>query len=87
LKLIDKGVTRTVAKVTLQFYRSRSYGTCVSYVWLSYQTIQETVDSLEMVVNFEAGVLQSGFLAPAMTAHSPVGLYPEKFGVKKKPKQ
>jgi hypothetical protein len=36
---------------------------------------------------FEAGVLQSGFWHQfAMTAHSPVGIHPEKFGVKKKPK-
>jgi hypothetical protein len=48
LKLIDKGVTvEQVARSDSQFYRSRSYGTCVSYVWLSTQTIQETVDSLE----------------------------------------
>jgi hypothetical protein len=48
------------------------------------QTVQETVDSLEMVRQlFEAGVLQSGF-SIAMTAHSPVGIHPEKFGVKKK---
>jgi len=33
---------------------------------------------------FKAGVLQSGFWHQfAMTAHSPVGLYPEKFGVVK----
>jgi hypothetical protein len=33
---------------------------------------------------FEAGVLQSGFWHQfAMTAHSPVGIHPEKFGVKK----
>jgi len=50
------------------------------------QTIQETVDSLEMVRQlFEAGVLQSGFWHQfAMTAHSPVGIEPEKFGVIKK---
>jgi hypothetical protein len=33
---------------------------------------------------FEAGVLQSGFWHQfAMTAHSPVGMHPEKFGVVK----
>ena len=49
------------------------------------QTAQETIDSLEMVRQmFEIGVLQSGFWHQfAMTAHSPVGMYPEKFGVKK----
>jgi hypothetical protein len=47
------------------------------------QTIQETVDSLEMVRQlFELGVLQSGFWHQfAMTAHSPVGMFPEEFGV------
>ena len=49
------------------------------------QTAQETIDSLEMVRQlFEAGVLQSAFWHLfTMTAHSPVGLNPEKFSVKK----
>ena len=49
------------------------------------QTAQETIDSLEMVRQlFENGILQSGFWHQfAMTAHSPVGMYPEKFKVKK----
>jgi len=58
-----------------------------SYLMYGYptQTVQETVDSLEMVRQlFEVGVLQSGFWHQfAMTAHSPVGMYPEKFGVVK----
>jgi hypothetical protein len=47
------------------------------------QTIQETIDSLEMVRQlFEIGVVQSGFWHQfAMTAHSPVGMFPEEFGV------
>ncbi|MBC5836572.1 B12-binding domain-containing radical SAM protein [Flavobacterium muglaense] len=86
LKLIDKGVTvEQVAKVTRNFTEA---GVMVhAYLMYGYptQTIQETVDSLEMVRQlFEAGVLQSGFWHQfAMTAHSPVGLYPEKFGVVK----
>jgi hypothetical protein len=86
LKLIDKGVTvEQVAKVTRNFTES---GIMVhAYLMYGYptQTIQETVDSLEMVRQlFEAGVLQSGFWHQfAMTAHSPVGLYPEQFGVLK----
>ncbi len=86
LKLIDKGVTvEQVAKVTRNFTAA---GIMVhAYLMYGYptQTIQETVDSLEMVRQlFEAGVLQSGFWHQfAMTAHSPVGLYPEKFGVAK----
>lgn len=84
LALIDKGVTvEQVAKVTRNFTES---GIMVhAYLMYGYptQTIQETIDSLEMVRQlFEAGVLQSGFWHQfAMTAHSPVGLYPEKFGV------
>jgi hypothetical protein len=86
LKLIDKGVTvEQVAKVTRNFTEA---GIMVhSYLMYGYptQTVQETIDSLEMVRQlFEAGVLQSGFWHQfAMTAHSPVGMYPEKFGVVK----
>ncbi|SER17692.1 B12-binding domain-containing radical SAM protein [Pedobacter rhizosphaerae] len=86
LKLIDKGVTvEQVAKVTRNFTEA---GVMVhAYLMYGYptQTVQETVDSLEMVRQlFEAGVLQSGFWHQfAMTAHSPVGMYPEKFGVVK----
>jgi hypothetical protein len=49
-----------------------------------HKTIQETVDSLEMVRHlFEVGVLQSGFWHQfAMTAHSPVGLSREVYVVK-----
>lgn len=51
------------------------------------QTVQETIDSLEMVRQlFETEVLQSAFWHLfTMTAHSPVGLAPEKFLVKKYP--
>jgi len=86
LKLIDKGVTvEQVARVTRNFTEA---GIMVhAYLMYGYptQTVQETVDSLEMVRQlFEVGVLQSGFWHQfAMTAHSPVGLYPQKFGVVK----
>ena len=86
LQLIDKGVTvEQVAKVTRNFTEA---GVMVhAYLMYGYptQTIQETVDSLEMVRQlFEAGVLQSAFWHQfAMTAHSLVGMYPEKFGVTK----
>jgi hypothetical protein len=86
LQLIDKGVTvEQVAKVTRNFTEA---GVMVhAYLMYGYptQTIQETVDSLEMVRQlFEAGVLQSGFWHQfAMTAHSPVGMNPEQFGVTK----
>ncbi|RVT77406.1 radical SAM protein [Flavobacterium sufflavum] len=86
LKLIDKGVTvEQVARVTRNFTEA---GIMVhAYLMYGYptQTVQETVDSLEMVRQlFEAGILQSGFWHQfAMTAHSPVGMYPEKFGAVK----
>ena len=84
LELIKKGVTvEQVAQVTRNFTES---GIMVhAYLMYGYptQTIQETVDSLEMVRQFfELGVLQSGFWHQfAMTAHSPVGMFPEEFGV------
>jgi hypothetical protein len=86
LALIDKGVTvEQVAKVNQHFTEAG----IMTHAYLMYgfptQTIQETIDSLEMVRQlFENGVLQSAFWHQfAMTAHSPVGLAPEKFGVKK----
>nr|WP_294933835.1 radical SAM protein [uncultured Flavobacterium sp.] len=84
LELIKKGVTvEQVAVVTRNFTEA---GIMVhAYLMYGYptQTIQETVDSLEMVRQlFEVGILQSGFWHQfAMTAHSPVGLFPEEFGV------
>jgi hypothetical protein len=84
LALIDKGVTvEQVAKVTRNFTEA---GVMVhAYLMYGYptQTVQETVDSLEMVRQlFESDVIQSGFWHQfAMTAHSPIGLNPEKFGV------
>jgi hypothetical protein len=84
LELIKKGVTvEQVAQVTRNFTES---GIMVhAYLMYGYptQTIQETVDSLEMVRQlFELGVIQSGFWHQfAMTAHSPVGMFPEEFGV------
>jgi hypothetical protein len=84
LELIKKGVTvEQVAQVTRNFTSS---GIMVhAYLMYGYptQTIQETVDSLEMVRQmFEAGVLQSGFWHQfALTAHSPVGQNPKDYGI------
>ncbi|MFM1876676.1 MAG: hypothetical protein RL266_2413 [Bacteroidota bacterium] len=85
LKLIAKGVTvEQVAKVNDNFNRA---GIMV-HAYLMYgfptQTAQETIDSLEVVRQlFETNVLQSAFWHRfAMTAHSPVGMEPEKFKVK-----
>ncbi len=85
LKLIEKGVTvEQVAQVTRNLTES---GIMVhAYLMYGYptQTIQETINSLEMVRQlFEAGVLKSGFWHQfALTAHSPIGLNPEKYGIK-----
>jgi hypothetical protein len=86
LELINKGITvAQVARVSKHFTES---GIMV-HAYLMYgfptQTVQETVDSLEMVRQlFETGVLQSAFWHLfTMTAHSPVGLEPAKYHVKK----
>jgi hypothetical protein len=86
LALIQKGITvAQVARVNKHFTEA---GIMV-HAYLMYgfptQTAQETIDSLEMVRQlFEAGILQSAFWHQfTMTAHSPVGLYPEKFNVQK----
>jgi radical SAM superfamily enzyme YgiQ (UPF0313 family) len=86
LDLIQKGITvAQVARVSKHF---NDAGIMV-HAYLMYgfptQTVQETVDSLEMVRQlFETGVLKSAFWHLfTMTAHSPVGLAPEKYKVKK----
>lgn len=86
LALIQKGITVVqVARVTQSFTQA---GIMV-HAYLMYgfptQTAQETIDSLEMVRQlFEAGVLQSAFWHQfAMTVHSPVGIDPEKYQVKR----
>ena len=84
LDLIKKGVTvEQVARVTAAFTDA---GIMVhSYLMYGYptQTEQETIDSLEMVRQlFEAGTIQSGFWHQfALTAHSPVGLDPDSYGI------
>lgn len=84
LKLIDKGVTvAQVAQVTRNFTEANIM--VHSYLMYGYptQTVQETIDSLEMVRQlFEVGVLQSGFWHQfALTAHSPIGMKPEDFQI------
>lgn len=90
LKLIDKGVTvEQVAQVTRNFTEATIM--VHSYLMFGYptQTEQETIDSLEMVRQlFELGVMQSGYWHQfALTAHSPIGLSPEEFGVRPKLKE
>jgi hypothetical protein len=84
LLLMEKGITiEQVAKVCQGF---RDAGILV-HAYLMYgfptETEQETIDSLEIVRQlFQHGLLQSAFWHRfAMTVHSPVGLYPEKYNV------
>ena len=84
LSLIKKGVTvEQVAQVTNNFTEA---GMMV-HAYLMYgfptQTVQETVDSLEMVRQlFELGTIQSGFWHQfALTTHSPIGLNPSDYGI------
>lgn len=86
LALIEKGITvAQVASVNKHFTEA---GIMV-HAYLMYgfptQTAQETIDSLEMVRQmFKLGILQSAFWHLfTMTAHSPVGLNPEKYSVQK----
>ncbi|HJV19434.1 MAG TPA: radical SAM protein [Sediminibacterium sp.] len=86
LQLIQKGITvAQVARVNRNFTEA---GIMV-HAYLMYgfptQTAQETIDSLEMIRQmFRLGILQSAFWHLfTMTAHSPVGLQPEKYHVKK----
>ncbi|MGL5785836.1 MAG: B12-binding domain-containing radical SAM protein [Bacteroidales bacterium] len=85
LKMINKGVTLDqVAHVT----RNLTESGILVHAYLMYgfptQTEQETIDSLEVVRQlFELGLIQSGFWHRfALTAHSPVGLNPEKFNIR-----
>ncbi|MGB2273045.1 MAG: B12-binding domain-containing radical SAM protein [Flavicella sp.] len=84
LQLIEKGVSvAQVARVTNFFTNA---GILVhAYLMYGYptQTIQETIDSLEMVRQlFEQGTLQSGFWHQfSLTTHSPIGKAPQDYGI------
>ena len=85
LKLIDKGIS--IEKVATTTKNFKSAGIFV-HAYLMYgfptQTMQETIDSLEVVRNlFKKNYLSSAYWHRfALTAHSPVGLNPTKFNVK-----
>jgi hypothetical protein len=85
LALMDKGVT--VPQVARVSHALTGAGILV-HAYLMYgfptQTVQETVDSLEVVRQlFEAGCLHSAYWHRfAATAHSPVGQHPERFGIR-----
>jgi hypothetical protein len=87
LALINKGVTlKTVAKATKNFHAS---GIMV-HAYLMYgfpsQTVQETIDSLEVVrqLFFHECLHSAHWHRFSATVHSPVGKNPEKFGIKLK---
>ncbi|MBJ7536175.1 B12-binding domain-containing radical SAM protein [Marinomonas transparens] len=84
LKLMKKGVSvEQVARVTKAF----SDADILVHSYLMYgfptQTEQETIDSLEMVRQMmKQGCFQSAFWHRfAATAHSPIGIHPEEFGI------
>ena len=88
LKLMQKGVTvAQVARVTRAFTDA---GIMV-HAYLMYgfpsETAQETIDALERVRQlFAAGCIQSAYWHRfSATAHSPIGLHPDRYGITLKP--
>lgn len=88
LELMRKGVTvEQVARVTRAFTDA---GIMV-HAYLMYgfptETAQDTIDALERVRQlFAAGCLQSAYWHRfAATAHSPIGLHPERYGITLEP--
>ncbi len=84
LKLINKGITLDqVAKTTRAFKNSGIYVHAYLMYGFPTQTIQETIDSLEVVRQlFKNKCLDSAFWHRFVaTVHSPVGQNPENFNV------
>ena len=88
LELMKKGVTvEQVARVTRAFTDA---GIMV-HAYLMYgfptETAQDTVDALERVRQlFAAGCIQSAYWHRfTATAHSPIGLHPERYGITLQP--
>ncbi len=88
LRLMRKGVTvEQVARVTRAFTDA---GIMV-HAYLMYgfpsETVQDTVDALERVRQlFAAGCIQSAYWHRfSATAHSPIGLHPEHYGITLRP--
>lgn len=85
LALINKGIS--IEKVAYTTKNFKDAGIFV-HAYLMYgfpsQTIQETIDSLEVVRKlFKKNYLSSAFWHRfALTAHSPVGLNPQKYKIK-----
>ena len=90
LELMKKGVTvEQVARVTRAFTDA---GVMV-HAYLMYgfptETVQDTVDALERVRQlFAAGCIHSAYWHRFVaTAHSPIGLHPESYGITLRPPQ
>jgi radical SAM superfamily enzyme YgiQ (UPF0313 family) len=88
LKLMQKGVTvAQVARVTRAF----SDAGIMVHAYLMYgfptETTQDTIDALERVRQlFTAGCIQSAYWHRfAATAHSPIGLQPQRYGITLRP--
>jgi hypothetical protein len=88
LKLMHKGVTvAQVARVTRAF----SDAGIMVHAYLMYgfptETTQDTIDALERVRQlFTAGCIQSAYWHRfAATAHSPIGLHPERYDITLRP--
>lgn len=87
LEMVGKGVTVEQATMAL---RNFLYAGIMAHTYLMYglptQTLQESIDSLEVVRQmFRAELITSAFWHRfAMTVHSPIGREPEKFGARRK---
>lgn len=87
LERMNKGVTVEQAALAM---RNLCYAGIMVHTYLMYgfptQTLQETVDSLEVVRQlFRAELVHSAFWHRyAMTVHSPSGAAPERYGVRRR---
>lgn len=87
LEMIGKGITIEQAAIAMRnFYDAGIMVHSYLMYGLPTQTLQETVDALEVVRQlFAANLMDSAFWHRyAMTLHSPSGQAPELFGVKRK---
>jgi hypothetical protein len=85
LKLIDKGISiEKVAVVTKNFKDAGIFVHAYLMYGFPTETVQETIDSLEVVRQFfKKNYLSSAYWHRfALTAHSPVGLNPDKYKIK-----
>lgn len=87
LERMNKGVTIEQAALAM---RNFCYAGIMVHTYLMYgfptQTLQETIDSLEVVRQlFRAELIHSAFWHRyAMTVHSPSGAAPERYGVRRR---